>query len=204
MADALDVAIVGGGPAGAATAIRLARLGYRVSVFERHAEPRWRACGVFTSPLVAQRLAALGMDAETISDLYRPISSMDLESTSGASCRLEYRHGFACGFDRVRLDTELLERAAAARCHHPARNCRARCRPQLRTRRQARGDRLRARWRRCAGCRTVHDADRRGCRRPRLARRARCRSHHRTQLAGPLWSHFPSRGRASALRRATR
>src|SRR3954452_25416807 len=94
-----DVVIVGGGPAGAATAMRLARRGYSVVVLERHSEPRWRASGVFTSPLVRDRLADLGM-GRYVDDLARPISAMELRSTSGARCTLHYTNGFACGFDR--------------------------------------------------------------------------------------------------------
>src|SRR4051794_39903077 len=99
-----DVAIVGGGPAGAATAIRLARRGYSVVVLERHREPRWRACGVFTSPLVRERVMELGLPPAEIDVLARPISAMELRSTSGAGCSLDYANGFACGFDRVALD----------------------------------------------------------------------------------------------------
>src|SRR3954452_24581018 len=109
-----DVAIVGGGPAGAATAIRLARRGYSVVVLERHREPRWRACGVFTSPLARQRLMELGLPWAEIDELARPISAMELRSSSGAGCTLDYANGFACGFDRVALDARLLEVAAAA------------------------------------------------------------------------------------------
>jgi menaquinone-9 beta-reductase len=111
--DSVDVAIVGGGPAGAATAIWLAKRGYRVTLFERHATPSWRACGVFASPLVRSRLISLGLTADKVAQLERPISVMELES-EGASCRLEYAHGFACGFDRVRLDEHLLQLAARA------------------------------------------------------------------------------------------
>lgn len=106
-----DVAIVGGGPAGTATAINLARLGYQVTLLERHATPRWRACGVFASPLVRRQLAALDLAAGLIADLHRPISTMVLESSTGARCALEYRHGLACGFDRVGLDAQLLDQA---------------------------------------------------------------------------------------------
>ncbi len=113
MTEQFDVAIVGGGPAGAATAIRLARGGYRVVVLERHAHPGWRACGVFASPLVRSRLRALGVPNVEMDALSRPIAAMELES-EGASCRLEYGHGFACGFDRVKLDERLLELAQRA------------------------------------------------------------------------------------------
>lgn len=106
----LDVAIVGGGPAGAATAIRLAQMGYRVAVFERHATTEWRACGVFASPLVRSRLHDLGLSRQEVDRLNRPISAMELESDR-AACRLEYGHGFACGFDRVMLDERLLDMA---------------------------------------------------------------------------------------------
>ena len=114
MADEVDVAIVGGGPAGAATATHLARLGYRVAILERHAKPRWRACGVFASPLVRSRLIALGLGRDLVADLHRPISAMELRSARGQVCNLEYRAGFACGFDRTRLDQELLEHAGRA------------------------------------------------------------------------------------------
>jgi len=112
--DTVDVAIVGGGPAGSATATRLARLGHSVTVFERQQMPRWRACGVFASPLTRRRLVALGLSPAEVDELCRPIAAMELESTRGAACRLEYAHGYACGFDRVRLDARLLELAVAA------------------------------------------------------------------------------------------
>lgn len=41
----VDVAIAGAGPAGSATALRLARLGYNVLLLEREALPRYKVCG---------------------------------------------------------------------------------------------------------------------------------------------------------------
>ena len=49
--------VVGGGPAGAATAIGLAGRGRDVLVLERAPAWRWRACGVFTSPATVAALA---------------------------------------------------------------------------------------------------------------------------------------------------
>ncbi len=45
-----DVAVIGGGPAGAIVATLLARRGHDVLVLERSTAYRWRACGVFSSP----------------------------------------------------------------------------------------------------------------------------------------------------------
>ncbi|HEY8770681.1 MAG TPA: FAD-dependent monooxygenase, partial [Thermoleophilaceae bacterium] len=84
-------------------------------LFERFREPRWRACGVYASPRTRARLSALGLDDSRLGSLIRPISAMNVESTRGALCRLDYSaHGGACGIDRVRLDRALLEGAAAA------------------------------------------------------------------------------------------
>ena len=94
--------VVGGGPAGAAIATRLATAGHEVVLFERFREPRWRACGVYASPRTRDRLAALGVGDAELSGLIRPISAINVESVTGARCRLDYSaHGGACGFDRV-------------------------------------------------------------------------------------------------------
>jgi menaquinone-9 beta-reductase len=110
-----EVAIVGGGPAGAAVAARLASAGHEVVLFERFREPRWRACGVYASPRTRARLSALGLSGSQLGRLIRPISAMNVESARGGRCRLDYSsHGGACGIDRVRLDRELLDLAAVA------------------------------------------------------------------------------------------
>lgn len=109
-----DVAIVGGGPAGAALAIHLARSGIETMLFERRETAEWHACGVFSSPLTRHRLADLGFDAALIARLHRPISALNLETMGGASCRIEYTAGNACGFDRVALDSALLDEARRA------------------------------------------------------------------------------------------
>ncbi len=45
-----DVAVIGGGPAGAATALFLARRGYEVVLFDRDAAPRPKPCGEYLTP----------------------------------------------------------------------------------------------------------------------------------------------------------
>src|SRR5829696_5423469 len=109
-----DVAIVGGGPSGAALAIHLARAGIETTLFERRQTVEWHACGVFSSPLTRLRLVDLGFDTAEIARLNRPISALHLQTTRGASCRIEYTTGNACGFDRVALDGALLDMARHA------------------------------------------------------------------------------------------
>jgi flavin-dependent dehydrogenase len=105
-----EVAVVGGGPAGAAVAADLAAAGREVVVLERLARPVWRACGVYASPLTRRRLTNLGLPPDDIERLIRPISAMNVETADGlARCRLEYPgpHS-ACGVDRVHLEQALL------------------------------------------------------------------------------------------------
>ena len=105
-----DVAVVGGGPAGAAVAARLAALGHDVVVFERLAHPVWRACGVYSSPLTRRRLAGLGLAPDDLARLLQPIPAMEIALADGsASCWLDYAPPrSACGVDRVRLEEALL------------------------------------------------------------------------------------------------
>jgi len=68
---------------------------------------------VYSSPLTRGRLAELGLTAARLDALIRPIEAMDVVSTRGPACRLEYEPP-ACGVDRVRLERILLDRATAA------------------------------------------------------------------------------------------
>jgi menaquinone-9 beta-reductase len=118
------VAIVGGGPAGAALAIRLADRGIEAVLFERLPAPRWRAAGVYTSPLTRIRLRELGLPESDVGRLLRPIGGMVVRTHDDrAACRLEYPPPMhACGLDRGNLERALLDRArrAGAQVHEGA------------------------------------------------------------------------------------
>jgi flavin-dependent dehydrogenase len=111
----VDVAIVGGGPAGAALAARLADAGREVVILERAPEWRWRACGVFASPAALGVLRRTGLDEPTIRAVARPIPAMRVETPTGIAFRLTYGAEAggeeAVGFDRSQLDPALLRLA---------------------------------------------------------------------------------------------
>jgi flavin-dependent dehydrogenase len=117
--DVVDVAIIGGGPAGAITATLLARDGLRVVLLERSPTWRWRACGVFTSPAATAALRRVGLAESDLRRVLRPIPAMRVETRQGVSFRLTYGGSgslddSAVGIDRAALDALLLNRARDA------------------------------------------------------------------------------------------
>ena len=59
--DQRDMAVIGAGPAGAATAIRAARGGARVTVFEKASPGRDKVCGDGLTPRAVSALKELGI-----------------------------------------------------------------------------------------------------------------------------------------------
>jgi len=116
----VEVAIVGGGLAGCALAVALARAGIEVVVLERQPAWRWRAGGVFSSPVTMDALRRVGLSEATLSRVARPIPAMRLETPGGAVARLTYGAEAggppSVGFDRSALDPalEVLAREAGA------------------------------------------------------------------------------------------
>ncbi|QAY77062.1 NAD(P)/FAD-dependent oxidoreductase [Sphingosinicella sp. BN140058] len=102
--------IVGGGPAGAAAAIRLARGGVRPLLVERSAGPRDMVCGGFLGWDALANLRKLDIDPGALGA--RPIDRVRFVSPEG-SVETALPHP-AAGLSRRTLDEALLDRARAA------------------------------------------------------------------------------------------
>lgn len=115
----VDVAIVGGGPTGAALAALLARHGRSVVLLERSPTFHWRACGVFSSPASMDALRRIGLSEGVLRRLARPVPAMRVETHAGTRFRLTYGDDGSLGappvgFDRSTLDPVLLALASEA------------------------------------------------------------------------------------------
>ena len=105
-----DVAVIGGGPAGAAAVIRLAGAGARTLLVERTSGAHPKVCGEFVSGAALAELSNLGIDAARAGA--RPISHVALvRGTRRIDVRLPFP---AAAWSREVLDEALLARAAAA------------------------------------------------------------------------------------------
>ncbi|HEX4738087.1 MAG TPA: FAD-dependent monooxygenase [Allosphingosinicella sp.] len=102
--------IVGGGPAGSAAAIGLARAGIRATILERQAGPQDVVCGGFLGWDALAALRSLGVDAAALGA--RPISRIRLVSADDQAEAALPRA--AAGLSRRTLDAVLLTAAEAA------------------------------------------------------------------------------------------
>ena len=114
--NAFDVCIVGAGPAGSATAIRLAIAGLSVLLVEQKKFPRDKLCGEFISPECLVHFDELGVLADISSaggvDLHQTV--FYARSGRGMSVKSEWfgqNGSFALGLSRAEMDQRLLRRA---------------------------------------------------------------------------------------------
>jgi len=107
-----DVVVVGGGPAGSATALQLARAGVAVRIVERARFPRTKVCGEYLSGGAVDALARLGV-LDAVRAVASPLRGVRLVPTGGEPVALAFvRPALACARDV--LDAVLLDAAVAA------------------------------------------------------------------------------------------
>jgi geranylgeranyl reductase family protein len=109
-----DIAVVGAGPAGTATAVHLGQLGVRnVVLVDRHDFPRDKTCGSGVSPKGIETLAALGV-WRSIEPLSYRISGLRMVTNKGREVFLSGGEDVAAVVCLRRvLDAVLLDRARA-------------------------------------------------------------------------------------------
>src|SRR5437867_3393495 len=106
-----DVAVVGGGLAGLATAIQCARAGFSVILFEKQSYPFHRVCGEYISEESRPFLQSLGLPFETIQP--PEIRKLLLTSVKGSELLVPLVPG-GFGVSRYMLDSKLAELAVSS------------------------------------------------------------------------------------------
>lgn len=105
-----DAIAIGGGLAGAASALELARNGVRVALIERSATPALKVCGDFLSREARELLRVLGVDIVALGA--REVHTFRLvNGRASADAALPFA---AAGLSRLRLDEALIAQAKAA------------------------------------------------------------------------------------------
>ena len=117
-----EVLVVGGGPAGAASAFFLARAGVDVLVIDRARFPRDKPCAEYLSPQASRILHDMGVLEAIEGAGAAQLSGMRVRAPNGAVIHGEFAsshgfHGFrdhGLALRRLELDALLLDRARAA------------------------------------------------------------------------------------------
>ncbi|MGI9147696.1 MAG: NAD(P)/FAD-dependent oxidoreductase [Chloroflexota bacterium] len=119
LATSYDVIVVGGGPAGSASATLFAEQGRRVLLLDAARFPRAKPCAEYVSPGGVQILARLGaLDRIEAAATHRWLRGMQLRAPGGGRHLIEYRSAdgsprHALSVPRLVMDTALLEVARA-------------------------------------------------------------------------------------------
>ncbi|HEU5149848.1 MAG TPA: geranylgeranyl reductase family protein [Iamia sp.] len=124
----VDVLVVGGGPAGAAAAVELARAGREVAVVDKATFPRDKICGDGLTSAALHHLEHLGVDPGAVAS-WRRVDTVKVVTPTGAERALPFPAGagtYAAVTRRLDLDAAVLDaaRRAGATVHEGHALCR--------------------------------------------------------------------------------
>src|SRR5258708_4264957 len=119
--DRWDAVVVGAGPAGATTALLLARAGASVLLVDRARFPRDKACSEYLSPATTEILERLDRDvlAEVEGAAHAKLYGMKVVAPGGAAMCGRFRgpRSYSFALPRTTFDTMLLAAARRAGAH---------------------------------------------------------------------------------------
>lgn len=112
--DRPEVLVIGGGPAGATTAMLLAQRGHEVVLLDKARFPRAKACAEYVNPAAAAILGRIGIHSRALTAGAAPVDGMTVITPRGVRFTLDYVTGTpypALGLSREQLDWLLIGRA---------------------------------------------------------------------------------------------
>lgn len=113
-----EVIVVGGGPAGSATALLLAQAGHSVLLLDKASFPRHKACSEYINAGGVAALDELGLLDEAMAAGAHRLTEMRIHSPEGGQFTAQFERAVpgrhAIGLSRYRLDALLLDAARAA------------------------------------------------------------------------------------------
>jgi len=107
------VVVVGGGPAGLATALVLGRAGVQTLLCERSSFPVDKPCGEGLLPSAVEKLAHFGVEARDLARVGRPLAGVRYTSFAGVRAEAALPRGGAFGLRRTALSLLLYDQVRA-------------------------------------------------------------------------------------------